>query len=275
MIKQLFLIIIVGLIANLASAKNDSIITSQPIPASETYNNNYVRLDADDKMSTDLAKRIQPWNNYCPVCNLKDKSKCEKLPCQTHNIKLGETYDKIQIQGNKWALLASQVAKEAIKHGGGPFGAVAVQIDDKTHKVIRYWLGYNHVVKWHDPSAHAEIVAIREAAKALGVFDLGHIKKEDSKLPQGGAFSHVVLYSSAEPCPMCMSAIYWARIPTLVFSATRYDAAQQGVGFSDEMIYEELKKSYSERKNIKVYQATTNNSLDAFNLWKRSSHTDY
>jgi len=245
------------------------------VNVNEVYSGVPEALSKNTQLATKLATTIQPWNGQCASCTLKDSALCAKLPCQTANIKAGGVYDGIEVKSNKWMQLANEVAHENQKKGGGPFGAVAVQIDDKTGRVIRYWQGYNHVVVWHDPTAHAEMVTIREASHDLGVFDLGHIRKEDSRLPQPNEMSHIELYSSAEPCPMCMSAIYWARIPVLVFSATRYDAAQQGVGFSDEAIYRELALPYNQRKEMKVYQATTDNSLGAFNTWKRTDHTNY
>jgi guanine deaminase len=139
---------------------------------------------------------------------------------------------------------------------------------------LRYWKDHNQVTSTNDPTAHAEIAAVRSACNSLGVFDLGRIAKEKSKLPQPGKWSYCVIYSSVEPCPMCYSAIYWARIPMLFFAATRFDCSVKGVSFSDEEIYDELSKPYSERA-LKVFQCTTDNSLDAFNLWKRSPKTPY
>jgi len=214
--------------------------------------------------------KIPAWDGYCPPCTLTDKKACAALPCQTHNLLHGSTYQGIEVKGNQWMKLANQAALASVKHGGGPFGAVIVQIDDKTGTVIRYWVNHNQVVKNDDPTAHAEIATIRAAAKQLGVINLGHIKKEESKLAQPSEWSHVVMYSSAEPCPMCLAAIYWAGIRELVFSATRYDAAVKGVNFSDKMIYEELKRPYKNRKKMIVRRAGEGNSLDAFNYYKRT-----
>lgn len=223
---------------------------------------------------TNLRNGSQIWNNYCPPCSLKSKALCEKLSCQTHNIKIGNIYDGIEVGNNKWIHLANQVALEGAKHGGGAFGAVAVQVDNTTGNVIRYWTGYNHVKLWHDPTAHGEIVTIRQVSKELGVTDLGHIRKSESKVYQPNEISHIEFYSSAEPCPMCMSAIYWSKIPVLVFAATRFDVSLHAqirkLTLSDEMLYTELGRPYKERKYIKAYQATTDNSLDVFNWWKRT-----
>nr|WP_179854528.1 nucleoside deaminase [Coxiella burnetii] len=151
-----------------------------------------------------------------------------------------------------------------------PCPAVIVQIDDKSGRVFRYWVDHNHSVDWHDPTAHAEMSVIRKAARELNVTDLGHIRKEDSKLSQPSEWSHCVIYSSAEPCPMCMAAIYWAGIHYLVFSATRYDTAAPGVNWDETAVFEELKRPYAKMKTITVRQATTNNFLDGFNYYKRT-----
>lgn len=212
---------------------------------------------------------IQPWNGYNPTYT--GKKEFEKyLPSQTYNIKAEEIYNSIEVGSNKWMVMAGEEALNAAKSGGGPFGAVIVQIDDKTGKVIRYWKGHNHVTEWVDPSAHAEISTIRTVCKELGVIDLGKIEKNKAKLPQTGETSHCEIYSSTEPCPMCYATICWANIPVLIFSCTRYDAAAQGVNFSDEKIYNELAKLYSKRTERKVLQSSIPNSLDAFNYWKRS-----
>ncbi|MEI6435854.1 MAG: nucleoside deaminase [Bacteroidota bacterium] len=107
---------------------------------------------------------------------------------------------------------------------GGPFGAVVV----KAGKIIGK--GGNRVSSTNDPTAHAEIVAIREACKAINSFDL----------------SGSELYTTCEPCPMCLSAIYWANIKEVFFSSTRHQAAE--IGFQDNHIYEELSLHPEERK---------------------------
>ena len=132
------------------------------------------------KFTPDTRNTIQPWNGYCPSCTLKDKSACAALPCQTHNLKSGAVYQGIEAKDNKWMKMANEEALKSVKNGGGPFGAVIVQIDDKTGKVIRYWVNHNHVVQWNDPTAHAEVSTIRVAAKDLGVTNLGHIRQQDS-----------------------------------------------------------------------------------------------
>jgi guanine deaminase len=220
------------------------------------------------------ASYLQPWSGYEPDCSLPEKKDCAYLPVQTSNIKVEGVYADIERMDNKWIKLACEEATKSVHCKGGPFGAVLVQIDDETKEVLRYWVNHNHVTLWNDPTAHAEVTVIRSACQALGVFNLDKINRGASKLPQKGDTSHCEIYSSAEPCPMCFSAICWAGIPALYFASTRYDAAQQGVSFSDESIYDELKLPYRTR-SIKVYQCTVDNSLDAFNLWKRSDKEHY
>ncbi|MGD2142315.1 MAG: nucleoside deaminase, partial [Candidatus Bathyarchaeota archaeon] len=124
------------------------------------------------------------------------------------------------MEPNCWIEMACNEAKQSLEMGGGPFGAVLLQIDDETGEVIRLWKDHNHVVEQRDPTAHAEISVIRSACRELGVHLLGRIDKAQSRLPQKGETSHCEIYSSCEPCPMCFSAILWARIPVLVFSAS-------------------------------------------------------
>ncbi len=222
-----------------------------------------------------LFGSVQDWNGFDPKCTLEPDALCKQFPSHAHNIKAAGVYDGVEVGSNPWMRMASEEARISVENGGGPFGAVILQIDDETHEVIRYWRNHNHVPEWRDPTAHAEVSAIRAACRELGVFSLASIKRDEAKLPQKGGTSHTVIYSSAEPCPMCYAAIYWARIPKLVFAATRYDAAVQGVEFSDEALYLELAQPYRERKGVKSLQASVENSLDAFNVWKRSKKTPY
>lgn len=217
---------------------------------------------------------VQPWNGWCPPC--KAEKDCANLPCQTHNLKMGGIYEGIEVGCSYFMDMAGKEALLSVQHGGGPFGAVIVRVDNETGEAIEYWKNHNHVELWSDPTAHAEVSTIRVACQDLAkrwgtsVFDLGNIVD-----PQTKKKSHCVIFSSAEPCPMCYAAINWARIPLLVFAATRYDAAQPGIDFSDAAIYEDLARPYAQRENITVYQASCKNSLDAFNQWKRMKKTDY
>ena len=234
--------------------------------AIEVHNEKYEGFPA----AMSPAQIVAVTNNYCPPCK---RDKCE--PCQTHIIEQNNRYAGIQTASNKWMDMACEEALTSVQNGGGPFGAVIVQIDDASGNVIRYWRGHNHVPEWTDPTAHAEVDTIRAAARQLGVLDLGHITKKESKLPQTGETSHCVIYSSAEPCPMCLSAIYWAGIKELLFAATIFDAAAPGVNFSDRMIYEELALPLAKRKHMQLRHANSTIALDAFNYYKRNPVKTY
>jgi guanine deaminase len=123
-------------------------------------------------------------------------------------------------------LRAIEIAGISIDCGGGPFGAVI----SKDDKIISE--GHNRVVLDKDPTAHAEILAIRHAASIMKSFDL----------------SECTLYSSCEPCPMCLGAIYWAGIKKVVYACDRVDAEE--AGFSDKMIYEEILLDPADRKIV-------------------------
>ena len=143
---------------------------------------------------------------------------------------------------NKFMLRAITLSIESINTGGGPFGCVIV----KDNKIVSE--GYNRVTSSLDPTAHGEIVAIREACKKLNNFNLNGSE----------------LYSSCEPCPMCLSAIYWARIDKIYYANTREDARK--IDFDDSIIYSELKKNINERK-IPMIQMMRDEALKAFDLW--------
>ena len=223
----------------------------------------------------DVPGYIEPFSGFVPKFTKVPSTLEVNFPIQSQNIKVDGKYDGIEVQGDKWMTIACEEALYSAQTGGGPFGAVILQIDAPTGNVIRYWKDHNHVTEWNDPTAHAEVSTIRQACADLGVFDLSSISKSQSKLPQPSNESYCIIYSSAEPCPMCYSAIEWSRMSQLIFGATRYDAAVQGVYFSDENIYLDLSLPYSQRKFIKVYQSTVPNSLDAFNYWKRSDTKHY
>jgi guanine deaminase len=137
---------------------------------------------------------------------------------------------------------AIRLSLDNVKKGGGPFGAVIV----KDGKVLSS--GKNNVTAKNDPTAHAEIDAIRSAAKSLKNFDL----------------SGCELYTSCEPCPMCLSAIYWARISRIYYGNTKKDAAK--IGFIDDFIYKELEKPLEKRK-LKISQHLRDEALMSFETW--------
>lgn len=140
---------------------------------------------------------------------------------------------------------AIRLSIENANKGRGPFGAVIV----KDGKIIAQ--GVNRVIQLGDPTAHAEILAIREACKILGRIDL----------------FDCVIYSSCEPCPMCMGAILWARIPALFYACSRNDAGEYG--FKDADFYEEMDKPESERK-LNIKRILEKEALEALRIWEEN-----
>jgi tRNA(Arg) A34 adenosine deaminase TadA len=135
--------------------------------------------------------------------------------------------------------------------GGGPFAALVV----KDGQVVAE--GVNRVTTTNDPTAHAEVVAIREACRKLGDFQL----------------SGCELYTTCEPCPMCLGAIYWARPERVFYACVAADAA--AAGFDDAFIYEELKRPLDER-HMPMEQLLREESLEIFALWKsKENKTPY
>ena len=146
---------------------------------------------------------------------------------------------------------AVHLAIQSVADGGGPFGAIVV----KDNKIIGR--GNNQVTLNNDPSAHAEITAIRDACKNINDFNL----------------TDCTLFASCEPCPMCMSAIYWARINRVVYAATGKDAAK--AGFDDTFIAEEVCKPYSER-SISIERYKCAKHTQSFEDWeKKENKTRY
>ena len=147
---------------------------------------------------------------------------------------------------NEFMKRAIELSIKSVNTGGGPFGCVIV----KGGKIVAE--GSNKVTSTNDPTAHGEIVAIRDACKKLNDFNL-----------QGSE-----LYSTCEPCPMCLSAIYWARINKIYYANTREDARK--IDFDDSLIYSELKKNIDERK-IPMTQIMRSEALKAFELWDKKT----
>lgn len=138
---------------------------------------------------------------------------------------------------------AIELSIDNVKSGkGGPFGAVVV----KDGKIIAQ--GANSVTSNNDPTAHAEVMAIREACKVLGTFQLDGCE----------------IYTSCEPCPMCLGAIYWARPNKVYYANTKKDAAD--INFDDDFIYAEIAKPLSER-SLQFIQLSREDALEAFKLW--------
>lgn len=137
---------------------------------------------------------------------------------------------------------AVEISIENVKNGGGPFGAVITK-DDEVIAAVG-----NSVTVDHDATAHAEINAIRQAGRKLQTHDL----------------SDCILYSSCEPCPMCLSAVYWSGIKHVVFANDKHDAAASG--FKDAFIYEQFQLPHSE-KSISLVKMDDALALKAFTLW--------
>lgn len=142
---------------------------------------------------------------------------------------------------------AIQLSAEKMVSGfGGPFGAVVV----KDGVVIAE--GFNQVTSTNDPTAHAEVDAIRKACQKLETFDL----------------SGCEIYTSCEPCPMCLSAIYWARLDKIYYANSRGDAAD--IGFDDEMLYQEILKPVDQRM-IPTLRLLADEAIKPFEAWKNKT----
>lgn len=147
--------------------------------------------------------------------------------------------------GEKFMRKAIALSIKNIQKRGGPFGAVIV----KNNKIIAN--GTNHVTAHNDPTAHAEVIAIRKACHKLGTFDL----------------SDCQIYSSCEPCPMCLGAIYWAHIDRLFYGNTKADA--RSIDFDDSFIYDEIALPPENRK-LKSTQMLAEEAILAFRIWSET-----
>lgn len=142
---------------------------------------------------------------------------------------------------------AIQLSIENVEsHAGGPFGAVVVR------EGVIVGEGSNKVTSSNDPTAHAEIEAIRAACRKLGTFEL----------------TGATIYTSCEPCPMCLSAIYWARIGEIYYANTKQDAS--AIKFDDAFIYEEIAKAI-DRRSVPMSQLMRDEALEAFAKWNADS----
>jgi len=140
---------------------------------------------------------------------------------------------------------AIDLSERSVDEGGGPFGAVVV----KDGEVVAE--GTNRVTLDNDPTAHAEIQAIRKACDILGTFDLGGCEID----------------ASCEPCPMCLGAIYWSRIRRVYYANTREDAAR--IRFSDEDIYDEMARPPGERTIVSLVRVPSDGAREVFERWIR------
>ena len=148
------------------------------------------------------------------------------------------------LKDNVFMKEACQLAETSIQLGGGPFGCI---ITDSNDNIIGR--GHNRVTIENDPTLHAEMVAIKDACRNQNTFNL----------------SGATLYTSCEPCPMCLSAIYWARIDKVFYGNTRVDASN--IGFDDSFIYEQVNKSIEER-TIQMTQIGHEYAKQSFDAWK-------
>lgn len=154
-------------------------------------------------------------------------------------------------QNKEYMREAIRLASESVERGGGPFGAVIA----KDGKIIAR--ASNSVTLENDPTAHAEVACIREACRALGTIDL----------------SGCEIYSSCEPCPMCLGAIYWAHIDRIYYANDRKDAAE--IGFDDDFIYEEIGKKPEDRRTP-LLPLLRDEGLKSFRLWsEKEDKTEY
>lgn len=152
---------------------------------------------------------------------------------------------------NIYMKIAKEYAEKGIKcNEGGPFGAV---ITDKEGNIIS--TGNNQVFKNNDPTAHAEIMAIRNACSKLNTYDL----------------SNYILYTLCEPCPMCLSAIIWSNIKEIYYACTREDA--KNIGFRDDLIYEYLKGNHQDLISLK--QIDRDECIKSFEKYKKENKTIY
>jgi guanine deaminase len=147
----------------------------------------------------------------------------------------------------KFMRKAIALSIQNIEKGGGPFGAVIV----KDGKVIA--TGVNRVTRNTDPTAHAEVTAIRKASKKLGTFDLAGCD----------------IYTSCEPCPMCLGAVYWAHIDRMYYGNTKADA--KNVGFDDSFIYDEIELKPEKRRLITT-QLLSEEAIEAFRAWANTEN---
>ena len=150
------------------------------------------------------------------------------------------------LEDQKFMQMAIELSIENIDSGGGPFGAIIVRDGELIAK------GANRVVPNNDPTAHAEVVAIRNACQKLQTFDL----------------RGCTVYTSCEPCPMCLSALYWAGIERICYANTKRDAA--AIEFDDSFIYDQLRLDY-DRRSIHCEHFMRSEALAAFVTWQNKT----
>ncbi|MCL1823708.1 MAG: nucleoside deaminase [Oscillospiraceae bacterium] len=146
---------------------------------------------------------------------------------------------------NKYMKIAFEEALKGMESGeGGPFGACVV----KDGEIIA--AAHNKVILSNDPTMHAEIAAIRAACEKLSSFDLNGCE----------------IYSTCQPCPMCLGAIFWAKIPRLYYGCSEADAEK--IGFADKLIYEAIRNGLENQNNLNIYKINRNECLALFEKWE-------
>lgn len=197
-------------------------------------------------------------NNKESQCPCKEKKECAANSegkcggCAEHKDHQ-QPSDSLPLDEKKaqYMRMAIDLSIKSVNEGGGPFGAVVV----KDGEVVA--ASANRVTINNDPTAHAEVMTIRNACQKLGTFDL----------------SGCELYTSCEPCPMCLSAMYWAHISKYYYANDQFDAAK--IGFDDAFIYEELDKPI-ENRTLKRVQMLRDEALEAFKQWaSKGDKTEY
>lgn len=154
-------------------------------------------------------------------------------------------------QDKQFMRAAIRLADESVEHGGGPFGAVIV----KDGEIVAG--SSNSVTLHNDPTAHAEVETIRQACQRLGTYDL----------------SGCTIYTSCEPCPMCLGAIYWAHIDRIYYGNTRKDA--RDIDFADDFIYEEFERPLAARR-VPIIPLLPEEAISTFKTWKlKTDKTPY
>jgi guanine deaminase len=152
---------------------------------------------------------------------------------------------------NMYMKMALEQAREGMDSGqGGPFGAVIV----RSGEVVA--AAHNKVLTTNDPTMHAEVAAIRIASEKLGRFDLGDCE----------------LYSTCQPCPMCLGAIFWAKIPKLFYGADENDAA--GIGFDDRFIYEAIRGGLENQSKLAIEKIHRGECLELFKAWEEKENKE-
>ncbi len=178
---------------------------------------------------------------FATACKGTPEKTAEPTITETEQINYSETMTKEELMRE-----AIRLSEENVRNGGGPFGAVIA----KDGKIVA--TGVNRVTSNCDPTAHAEVSAVRAAAKALGTFDL----------------SGYEIYTSCEPCPMCLGAIYWSHLSKMYYGNTKSDAKE--IDFDDSFIYDEIALAPSERR-LASEQLLHDESIVAFEEWKTST----